>query len=229
MPSKDQLADWGYGDPDAPGYQRDHISSFTAAGLSLTCHRDLVPVFHHLVSEMGRWGIDLTRGARDDWGYQNRDTRSTPGVKSWHSVGAAVDLDATRNPVGSKTTTFPVRKTTVLCEDLGLTWGRVWSRPDPMHFEVAHPLAVMVQIGARLREEAEDRPPFRRTLTQGDVGPAVRWAQARLKAHGFYDGPINGRFTWATHQAVKRFEGARGFRVNGTIGSHVYDALTTTP
>lgn len=225
MPSKDQLADWGYGDPDAAEYATN-IGSYTAGGITLSCHRELIPIFQHLTEQLAEWGVNLAAGQADDWGYSNRDIRGVFGVKSWHSVGAAIDLDATRNPVGSRTTTFPIRKTEALVADIGLTWGRVWrDRPDPMHFEVAHPLPVMRQIAARLRPTQPDRPAFRRPLSHGDYGPAVLWVQRRLADLGYLTLTPDGRFGWHTSRAVRRWESDNGYRINGVVTAQEYDAL----
>lgn len=223
MPSKERLADWGYGDPDSTDFD-EVMASFTAGGVTLTCHRDLIPIFSHLVTEISSWGIDVSRGSQDTWGYVRDDTRQEQ--RSWHSVGAAVDLDITRHTTGSRDTTFPIRKTLALADDLGLVWGRTWADlPQPAHFEVAHPLAVMTGIGRRLRDAGADRPAFRRTLSQGDIGPAVRWMQERLVALGYLALAPDGRFGWHTARAVRRFEADRGFRINGVVSASQYDAL----
>lgn len=152
MPTKSLLRSWGYGDPDEPGYFDRKIVAFTERGVTLTVHRGLVPVYRTLIREIEGFGIDLSKGIRDDWGYANRDIRGYPGFKSWHSVGGAVDLDATKNAMGSHSTTFPKFKTRRLATRIGLTWGLYFDRPDPMHFQVAYPLERMVQIAKSLKD-----------------------------------------------------------------------------
>lgn len=230
MPSKEQLADWGYGDPDADGYYQDHIATFTAGGLTLTCHEGLVPIFTALIEGIEANGYELEKGIRDDWGYANRDIRGVAGVKSWHSVGGAIDLDATKNPMGVKKTTFPIRKTQRLAKDLGLTWGYNWTeRPDPMHFEAAHPLPQMRLIASRLRKHErndEGEPEFPGgVLTRGDYGDAVKWIQRRLKALDYYDGEIDGRYSQALNLAVRRFQDAKGLVVTGEVTRSVWNTL----
>lgn len=229
MPTKQELAEWGFGDPDAPGYAAENIVTFTAGGLTLTAHKSLVPIFTALIEGIEESGYELEKGIRDDWGYANRDIRGVPGVKSWHSVGGAIDLDATKNPMGVKKTTFPVRKTQRLAKDLGLTWGYNWTdRPDPMHFEAAHPLPKMRLIAVNLRKEErteEGSPEFRRALTRGDFGDDVRWIQKRLKDLDYFDGEIDGRFTYDLSLAVRRFQQAKGMRVSGEINRYTWNTL----
>ncbi len=77
-------------------------------------------------------------GALDDWGYCYRDVRGVPGKLSNHSSGTAIDLNATKHPLG-KAGTFPAEKVPMilaLCRKYGLNWGGTWTRKDEMHFEV---------------------------------------------------------------------------------------------
>jgi hypothetical protein len=58
---------------------------------------------------------------------------------SCHSSGTAIDLNATKHPLG-KAGTFPAEKVPMLralAKKYGLKWGGDFkSRPDDMHFEV---------------------------------------------------------------------------------------------
>jgi peptidoglycan hydrolase-like protein with peptidoglycan-binding domain len=57
------------------------------------------------------------------------------------------------------------------------------------------------------------------------ASPAVRDAQARLKALGYYDGPVDGLSGPATSRAVEAFQRDRGLVVDGTLGTATADAL----
>lgn len=152
MPLTSDLVAWGYGNPDSPDYALRHITSFTECGITLTCHRDLVPVFSALLRRLHKHGVRFDK-VHDDWGYVNKGIEGYgPEHKSWHSVGAAIDLNATQNPMGYYGTTFPVFWTHRITHRLGLTWGYDWrsTRPDPMHFEVGHPLPQMREIARRV-------------------------------------------------------------------------------
>jgi hypothetical protein len=65
--------------------------------------------------------------------------RGTTDKLSCHSSGTAIDLNATKHPLG-KVGTFPAEKVPMiraLSKKYGLKWGGDFkSRPDDMHFEV---------------------------------------------------------------------------------------------
>jgi soluble lytic murein transglycosylase-like protein len=59
---------------------------------------------------------------------------STTGSLSYHSWGAAIDLNPETNGLGSTTTDIPPQVISIM-ESVGFKWGGQWGRPDPMHFE----------------------------------------------------------------------------------------------
>jgi hypothetical protein len=66
--------------------------------------------------------------------------RGTTDKLSNHSSGTAIDLNATKHPLG-KAGTFPLAKVPMiqaLAKKYGLTWGGDYrGRKDEMHFEIA--------------------------------------------------------------------------------------------
>jgi hypothetical protein len=67
-----------------------------------------------------------------------RAATGTPAGVSRHAWGAAVDINAATNPVGSTGTQDP--RLVEIMADWGFTWGGQWLVPDPMHFEYGiHP------------------------------------------------------------------------------------------
>jgi len=84
--------------------------------------------------------IEPIDDGKDDWGYCYRDVRGVPGKLSNHSSGTAIDLNATKHPLG-KAGTFPAEKVPMiqaLTKKYGLAWGGDYKhRLDPMHWEVA--------------------------------------------------------------------------------------------
>jgi hypothetical protein len=61
------------------------------------------------------------------------------GKLSNHASGTAIDLNATKHPLG-KIGTFDAAKVPMiraLAKKYGLTWGGDWTRKDEMHFEIA--------------------------------------------------------------------------------------------
>ena len=134
MPTIVEQARLGWGNPDDANYRTKHIVTFTACGVTMTCRREVKPLFHALMLILDR-EYDLDR-RKDDWGYANRDIRGYPGSKSYHAWGLAIDLDATENVLGSSTFRFRRVSTARIAENLSLVWGGSWpSRPDAMHFE----------------------------------------------------------------------------------------------
>jgi hypothetical protein len=88
--------------------------------------------FHELIEP-------IDEGIFDDWGYAFRNVRGSTDRLSCHSSGSAVDLNATKHPLG-KVGTFPPEKVPMiraLAKKYGLKWGGDYKgRIDEMHFEV---------------------------------------------------------------------------------------------
>jgi hypothetical protein len=71
-------------------------------------------------------------------GYVDRDVRGQPGVKSVHAHGAAIDINPSTNPLGSKLVTDMPANIASVAKQMGLGWGGNWtSIKDAMHFSVA--------------------------------------------------------------------------------------------
>lgn len=153
MPSVSEMLALGWGDPDSPDFYSTHIVTIQPVkGVTLHVHRAAAPIFTELTRGLQRLGAKLPQRA-DDWSYSNRDVRGYPGSKSFHAWGLAIDLDATENPMGSHSTSFPVDKTRDLVAGLRFVeWGYEWqdSRPDPMHFQIAGQKANVKAYGTRL-------------------------------------------------------------------------------
>ena len=88
--------------------------------------------FHELIEPIDEGGLD-------DWGYCYRMVRGTTDKLSNHSSGTAIDLNASKHPLG-KAGTFPLAKVPMiqaLAKKYGLTWGGDYrGRKDEMHFEI---------------------------------------------------------------------------------------------
>ena len=89
--------------------------------------------FHALIEPIDEGGLD-------DWAYAFRMVRGTTDKLSCHSSGTAIDLNATKHPLG-KIGTFPAEQVPMiraLAKKYGLTWGGDYrNRKDEMHFEVS--------------------------------------------------------------------------------------------
>lgn len=132
--------DRGWGNPDAPNYERDHTTIITAGGVSVRVNKSVAPIFTYVLNELGK--IYPLAKKHDDWGYANRDVRGHPGVKSNHAWGLAVDLDAEDNPMTTDTKAkheiVAAKIDPILKHFRGrLVWGGEYksARKDYMHLE----------------------------------------------------------------------------------------------
>jgi hypothetical protein len=105
---------------------------------TVTCHEKIVEMLRGALGELVDSGLGhLVDPAGFAGCWNPRDIRATtgrppPGI-SRHAWGAALDLNAAANPVGSSGTQDP--RLIEIMLDWGFTWGGDWLVPDPMHFE----------------------------------------------------------------------------------------------
>lgn len=93
----------------------------------------------------------------DDWGYAFRPIRGDESTLSNHSSGTAMDLNATKHPMGVPTLSTFTRSEVGLIHDRlkryrgALRWGGDYkTRPDAMHVELNVSLAVAENVAVRL-------------------------------------------------------------------------------
>jgi D-alanyl-D-alanine carboxypeptidase len=103
---------------------------------SVTCHRILFPQLGAALAEIENEGLARAISVRDFGGcyvprFIDRDPRR--GL-SMHAFGLALDLNVSRNYLGTKGDMHP--DVVAIFEEWGFEWGGRWSRPDPMHFEL---------------------------------------------------------------------------------------------
>lgn len=158
MPTVIEMQRQGWGDPgdlgstQALNYASTHLTTLKEAGITMRIRKETKPLFHALILLMERAGVDLDKGGLDDWSYANRDIRGYPGSKSMHSWGLAIDLDATKNVLGSEKTSFPILETRKAARACSLDWGYLWTgRKDPMHFEFRQPRLEIPEAYNRLK------------------------------------------------------------------------------
>ena len=117
------------------------ITSYLVKGTSrkLRCAESVGPLLAAFAAEFHELIEPIDEGTFDDWGYAFRMVRGSTDRLSCHSSGTAIDLNATKHPLG-KAGTFPAEKVPMLralAKKYGLKWGGDFkSRPDDMHFEV---------------------------------------------------------------------------------------------
>ena len=188
----------GWGDPWSSTFRADYIVSVRVphfghvghdAGIVLPVHSRVAPLFVGFLTEAQRRGYTLDDVA-DDWGYARRCVRGTgpgtnkPCVTSNHAWGLAVDINATRNPMGAPLRTDMPSWLIDLAQSFGLEWGGGWSRPDPMHFEFTGTPGEADALVARLRTPPvtwkwEDYMPKPLDVTSAAVCPGGGfWTQS---------------------------------------------------
>jgi len=117
------------------------IKSYPVRGTDrkLRCAESVGPLLAAFAAEFHELIEPIDEGTFDDWGYAFRMVRGSTDRLSCHSSGTAIDLNATKHPLG-KAGTFPAEKIPMLralAKKYGLKWGGDFkSRPDDMHFEV---------------------------------------------------------------------------------------------
>ena len=117
------------------------IKSYPVKGTDrkLRCAESVGPLLAAFAAEFHELIEPIDEGTFDEWGYAFRMVRGTTDKLSCHSSGTAIDLNATKHPLG-KAGTFPAEKVPMiraLAKKYGLKWGGDFkSRPVDMHFEV---------------------------------------------------------------------------------------------
>lgn len=99
-------------------------------------------------------------GQVDDWGYAERTIRGSSTTLSNHASGTAIDLNATKHPLGRQgtfTTSQTLRIRNALTKYEGcIRWGGDYhGRKDEMHFEIMASPARCWQVLAKLTVHPE--------------------------------------------------------------------------
>jgi len=108
--------------------------------IKVRCAKAVAPLIVSFCADFHDLIEPIDDGKLDDWGYCFRNVRGSTDKLSNHSSGTAVDLNATKHPLG-KAGTFPSEKVPMiraLAKKYGMIWGGDFRhRPDEMHFEIA--------------------------------------------------------------------------------------------
>lgn len=94
----------------------------------------------------------IDEGVFDDWAYAYRNVRLSDSELSNHASGTAIDLNATKHPLGMQNTFTKQQAATIreLCKKYGIRWGGDYSkRKDEMHFEI---IETPDEVKARIKE-----------------------------------------------------------------------------
>ena len=118
----------------------------------------------------------LDLGTYDDWGWASRPVRGSTTFISNHASGTAVDLNATKHPMGVATSkTFSAKQISAIHKRLTLyegciRWGGDYkNRPDGMHFEINK---AMSAVEARARSLTSS-PRGKRILSKNPGAKSV--------------------------------------------------------
>lgn len=117
------------------------IKSYTVPGtkLKLACAEAAAPLLINFAAQFHEQVEKIDKGTLDDWGYAFRTIRGSDVHLSNHASGTAIDINATKHPLGKRDTFSKEQEKTIreLCKKYGLRWGGDYQvRADEMHFEV---------------------------------------------------------------------------------------------
>lgn len=137
------------------------IKSYPVPGsiIKLRCAEKVAPLLVGFAAEFHKLIEPIDQGALDDWGYCFRMVRGTTDKLSNHSSGTAIDLNASKHPLG-QLGTFDAAKVPMLralAHKYGLTWGGDYkNRKDEMHFEISIGPAKVAELITKLGLEKSE-------------------------------------------------------------------------
>ena len=120
--------------------------------IKIRCSKKVAPLLINFCAEFNMEVEKLEGKTLDDWGYAYRAIRGQEdaGNLSNHASGTAVDLNATKHPLGKRNTFTDEQEITIraLAAKYGLRWGGDYkNRSYEMHFEInLSPLGVNAKI-----------------------------------------------------------------------------------
>lgn len=122
--------------PDPAWVAANIVSAEVPVLGTVTCHRLMIPRLAGAMGEIERLGFAPLIRTQDYGGcYVPRFIdRDVAKPLSNHAFGFAIDFNTTTNQLGTKGDMDP-RIVEVMAR-WGFSWGGLWERPDPMHFEL---------------------------------------------------------------------------------------------
>ena len=137
------------------------VKNYEVAGTSrhLACSSKVAPILCAFASEFHTKVEPIDEGIFDEWGYAFRVVRGSDGSLhdptmkdlSNHASGTAIDLNASKHPLGKKGT-FNAKQVSAihaLVAKYGIRWGGDYhGRIDEMHFEIVE---MPAQVSARIK------------------------------------------------------------------------------
>jgi D-alanyl-D-alanine carboxypeptidase len=132
-----ELAAGGFIEPDEAWVDQNISTAVVPILGEVTCHRIMLPRLFQALAEIEQAGL-AEHIRPDDYGgcyvprFIDRDPKNP---LSMHAFGLAADLNVSTNLLGSKGDMDP--RVVEIFNEWGFTWGGIWDRPDPMHFELS--------------------------------------------------------------------------------------------
>lgn len=213
-----------------PANDRSLVSSRLIPGTQVRVTVRNGPAGDLLLYAASRWDrevedIDNARGGLDDWGYAERPIRGGTELSN-HASGTAIDLNATRHPLGQDPsrsfTPDQIRSARQIVADCAgaLRWGGDYTgRADGMHLEVDASEARCAAALERLTGARPDTATVRPTLRRGDCGTLVGLVQRFL---GIEPDEIYGE---DTERAVIAYQRMRGLEPDGVVGPLTWQSI----
>jgi hypothetical protein len=117
-----------------PRWVDEHIVTRTVPLLgSVTCHRKLFPPMAAALEDLEAQGLGHLVEVYSGCWVARTVARSPTAPPSFHSYGAAIDINAPTNPYGQPPNQDP--RLVAAFEDQGFNWGGDFLIPDGHHFE----------------------------------------------------------------------------------------------
>lgn len=175
----------------------------------------------------------IDEGQLDDWGYAPRMVRGSATELSNHASGTALDINATKHPLGVRGTFTPVRETMIRKQLKvyrgALRWGGDYvGRPDEMHVEINANIATVNIVTAILKSKRAvaralgfvDLSNVREQARTGGATalPGVKRIQRALNERVNAGLTVDGHFGPATKTAYVQWQRALGYHGKAADG-----------
>ncbi|MGH2734749.1 MAG: M15 family metallopeptidase, partial [Actinomycetota bacterium] len=133
-----KVLDDGFIEPDSAWVEHNIAVGEVPLLGEVTCHRLLIPQLAAALNEIAERGLaDAIDPGQYGGCYVPRFVDRNPDLPlSMHAFGLALDINVATNQLGTAGDMDP--RVVEIFEKWGFVWGGRWSRPDPMHFELAH-------------------------------------------------------------------------------------------
>lgn len=139
----------------------------------------------HLAAWFHQHVEPIDTGELDDWGYASRPIRGSATELSNHASGTALDLNATKHPLGERGTFTSAQAAAIRAQllqyDGCIRWGGDYTkRADEMHFEIVRSPADCAFTLARL---TKTQPTTEDEMTPAQMQELKDFIEKRTQAY----------------------------------------------